>query len=572
MPHVVTRSCCGDASCVFACPVNCIHPTPDEPDFGTAEMLYIDPASCVDCGACVSACPVGAIKPHTKLGEAELPFQELNALFHTPPAPRPVQAPVPEIVRAAAERGSLTVAVVGSGPAALYAADEVLKQTGARVSVIDRLPTPYGLARAGVAPDHPDTRRVVDLFRQIEAQEGFSYHLGVEVGTDVTHDDLLRHHHAVVYATGASLDRRLGVEGEDLPGSGTATAFVAWYNGHPDHTSLDVPLDEERVVIVGNGNVALDVARILATDPGRLAETDIADHAIEALRESKVREIVLVARRGAAQAAYTLPELTGLVMRDDIDVVVEGGLHLDATTVRQRAAGTLDRMLEQKLRILEQLREPRGGERRRIVLRFAQSPVRVLGEGTVAGLEVVDNDLEVDADGTVRPVATDRVSTLPAGLVLRSVGYRGRPVTGVPFDERTATIPNAVGRVLDGAGEQVPGTYVAGWIKRGPSGYIGTNKSDAEETVAHLVADFNAGLLTAPTAAPDGFASLVRRRAPAALDRTDWWAVDSYERAWGAADGRPRRKLVDRAAMAEVVAARRASTPRRARRRHVRTP
>lgn len=553
MPHVVTRSCCGDASCVFACPVNCIHPTPDEPDFGTAEMLYIDPVSCVDCGACVSACPVGAIKPHTKLSDAELPFLEINQLFHTPPAPRPVQAPLRKIARTDPARGPLRVAVVGSGPAALYAADEVLKQEGASVTVIDRLPTPYGLARAGVAPDHPDTRDVIRLFRAIETQPGFTYRLGVEVGTDVTHDELAAHHHAVLYATGASLDRRLGVEGEDLPGSGTATAFVAWYNAHPDHTSLDVPLDAERVVVVGNGNVALDVARILATDPERLAATDIADHALASLRESKVREVVLVARRGAAQAAFTLPELTGLAMRDDIDLVVDGGLRLDEETERRRADGTLDRMVEQKLRILEGLPAPRGGGRRRVVLRFGVSPVRVLGEGAVAGLEIVENDLHVDAAGTVRAVASERTSVLDAGLVLRSVGYRGRPVPGVPFDEVTATIPNEEGRVVDASGAVVPGVYAAGWIKRGPSGFIGTNKSDAEETVAHLVDDLNAGRLPSPTGEPSAFAGLVRRRVPTALDLDGWRAVDSYERAWGARDGRPRRRLVDREDMAEVV-------------------
>ena len=553
MPHVVTRSCCGDASCVFACPVNCIHPTPDEPDFATAEMLYVDPVACVDCGACVSACPVGAIKPHTKLTDAELPFLEINQLFHTPPAPRPVQAPLRKIARTDPARGGLRVAIVGSGPAALYAADEVLKQDGARVTVVDGLPTPYGLARAGVAPDHPDTREVIGLFREIERQEGFAYVLGAEVGIDLTHEDLAAHHHAVLYATGASLDRRLGIPGEDLAGSGTATAFVAWYNGHPDHTTLDVPLDAERVVVVGNGNVALDVARILATDPERLAGTDIADHALEALRSSAVREVVLVARRGAGQAAYTLPELTGLAMRDDIDLVVEGGLRLDAETERRRAAGTLDRLLEQKLRVLEQLPEPRGAGRRRVVLRFGASPVRVLGEGAVTGVELVENDLLLDADGTVRAAPTDRTIRLEAGLVLRSVGYRGRPVAGVPFDEATATIPNAGGRVVDATGAAVPGTYVAGWIKRGPSGFIGTNKSDAEETVAHLVDDFNAGALPDPAGAATSFAALVRQRVPGALDLDGWRAVDSYERAWGAEHGRPRRRLVDRAAMAEVV-------------------
>lgn len=562
MPHVVTRSCCGDASCVYACPVNCIHPTPDEPDFGTAEMLYIDPVSCVDCGACVSACPVGAIKPHTKLSDAELPFLEINEVFHTPPRPRPIQAPLRSVERADPTRPPLHVAIVGSGPAALYAADEILKQHGAKVTVIDRLPTPYGLARAGVAPDHPDTRKVVDLFRQIESVPGFSYQLGVEVGSDVAHADLLQHHNAVLYATGASLDRRLGIEGEDLAGSGTATAFVAWYNGHPDHAELDVALDSDRVVIVGNGNVALDVARLLATDPERLASTDIADHALASLRASRVREIVLLARRGAAQAAYTLPELTSLVMREDIDVVVEGGLQLDADTVRRRAEGTLDRMLEQKIAILESLPEPRGEGRRRIVLRFATSPTRILGDdGVVSGVEIVENDLVPDAGGVARAVPSARTSMLGTGLVLRSVGYRGRPVVGLPFDEASTTIPNVEGRVIDEDGVGVARTYVAGWIKRGPNGYIGTSKSDAEETVAHLVSDFNAGLL--PTATPaESFRALVRRRVPGAFDLRDWRALDSYERAWGAQDDRPRRKVVDRATMTEVARARRESVSR----------
>ena len=283
--------------------MNCIHPSPDEPGFATAEMLYIDPVACVDCGACVSACPVGAIAPDSRLEPKQLPFIELNAAFYPkregklPPTSKLASVlEAPEIH--ARSGGPLTVAIVGSGPAAMYAADELLTQRGVRVNVFEKLPTPYGLVRAGVAPDHQTTKRVTRLFDRITRKRGFGFYLNVEVGNHVTHAELLAHHHAVLYAVGAPNDRRLDVEGMGLPGSGTATEFVAWLNGHPEFTSLPVDLSHERVVVVGNGNVALDVARILTTDPDALARTDIADHALAALRDSRVREVVIAARRG----------------------------------------------------------------------------------------------------------------------------------------------------------------------------------------------------------------------------------------------------------------------------------
>lgn len=529
MAHVVTQACCGDASCVFACPVNAIHPTPDEADFGLAEMLYIDPVSCVDCGACVGACPVGAIVPDSKLQDAQLPFVEVNALFHGAERAYPVQAPVAPVLAIDPGRGPLRVAIVGSGPAALYAADELLKRPGVEVDVIDRLPTPHGLVRAGVAPDHQHTKSIDALFRQVEDQPGFGYLLNVDVGTDLTHDDLLAHHHAVVYATGASQDRVLGIPGEQLPGSGTATGFVAWYNGHPDHADDTFDLSSERAVIVGNGNVALDVARILATHPARLASTDIADHALRALRESAVREVVLLGRRGAAEAAFTLPELIGLLGRSDIDIVVEGA---DLTRPVD------DVMVGQKLSALRAAAaRPRREGNRRIVFRFRTSPVELLGDERVTGVRVRRNELVTDG-GVVRPAPTTDTATVSTGLVLRSIGYRGAPVAGVPFDESAGVIPNAGGRV-DGA----PGTYVVGWIKRGPTGFIGTNKTCAQETVEHLMADFNAGLLTAPATSPGAFAALVRSRAPLVVDVRGWRAIDRTERLGGARQGRPRRKL-----------------------------
>ena len=527
MAHVVTQACCGDASCVFACPVNAIHPTPDEADFGLAEMLYIDPVSCVDCGACVGACPVGAIVPDTKLQQSQLPFVEVNARFHGADRAYPAPAPVAPVLAKDPDRGPLRVAIVGSGPAALYAADELLKRPGVEVDVIDRLPTPHGLVRAGVAPDHEHTKSIDGLFRQIEDQPGFSYFLNVEIGSRLTHADLLDHHHAVVYATGASQDRMLGIPGEQLPGSGTATDFVAWYNGHPEHAHHAFDLSSEHAVIVGNGNVALDVARILTMDPADLATTDIADPALHALRESAVREVVLLGRRGAAEAAFTLPELIGLLSRADIDIEVEGD------DLKQPVE---DVMVGQKLSALRAAAgRPRREGNRRIVFRFATSPVELLGDDHVAGVRVCRNELVTD-DGIVRPVPTDDVSTIETGLVLRSIGYRGVPVAGVPFDDATGTIPNAGGRVAAS-----PGTYVVGWIKRGPTGFIGTNKTCAQETVEHLIADFNEGLLADPSR--DGFDAFVRSRVPAQVDAEGWRAIDRAERHAGARQARPRRKL-----------------------------
>lgn len=544
MPHVVTQPCCGDAACAFACPVNCIHPTPDEPDFATADMVYIDPVACVDCGACVRACPVGAIKPAGRLEEDELVFLELNALFHAgsdvgnglESPTRPPQAPVPAVVRL--ERGRrLSVAVVGAGPAALYAADELLKQRGVTVDVLDRLPTPHGLVRSGVAPDHQHTKRITDLFARIEAQEGFGYRLGVEVGRDVTHDELLSAYDAVVYATGASQDRRTGVPGEDLPGNATATEVVAWYNGHPDHVTQPLDLSGERVVVVGNGNVALDVARVVLTDPDALARTDIADHALEALRGSAVRTVEVLGRRGPAQAAFTVPELVGLLHHPDLDVVVPQRELLDgedavSRLLREGTTGHLD------------------PARRQVVLRFLTAPVEVVGDGTVQGLVVERTRLVEGADGSVRAVGTGETALVETRCVLRSVGYRSAPVPGVPFDAALHRIPNEAGRVLAFPGGPVlPRTYVVGWAKRGPTGFIGTNRTCSLETVNHLLSDVATGAVPTQERRPPLVAGTVH------LDLPAWRRLDALERALGSAEGRPRRKLVDRRRMADAVRA-----------------
>ncbi|KMO67768.1 MAG: FAD-dependent oxidoreductase [Mycolicibacterium rufum] len=529
MPHVITQSCCSDGSCVFACPVNCIHPSPDEPGFATAEMLYIDPVACVDCGACVSACPVGAIAPDTRLTDEQLPFLEINAGFYPeregklPPTSK--LAPVPDApVVAARGGGPLRVAIVGSGPAAMYAADELLTQRGVQVNVFEKLPTPYGLARAGVAPDHQATKRVTTLFDTIAARRDFRFYLNVEVGSDLTHDELLEHHHAVLYAVGAPTDKRLDIDGMDLPGTATATEIVAWYNGHPEFADLSVDLSGERVVVVGNGNVALDVARILTTDPDALARTDIADHALEALRASRVREVVIAARRGPAASAFTLPELIGLTAR--CDVVLDPADH---QRVREDLAAATDALTRNKLEILAKLGDATAPiTRPRIRLAYQLTPRRVLGPTRVTGIE-----FEV--------TGSDQVQQIPAGLVLTSIGYRGMPIRGLPFDETAAVVPNDRGRVTD-AGTPVPGSYVAGWIKRGPTGFIGTNKSCAAQTVHTLVDDYNAGLLTDPVHKPSALPRFVRGRRPAVVDEKGWKAIDRAEVARGQGT-RPRAKF-----------------------------
>ncbi|MBF6331640.1 FAD-dependent oxidoreductase [Nocardia transvalensis] len=513
MPYVVTQSCCSDASCVYACPVNCIHPTPDEPDFLTAEMLYVDPQACVDCGACATACPVDAITSTKKLTADQKPFIEINADFYRQSRPRPTLAkPIPAPV-VSPERGPLRVAIVGSGPSAMYAADELLTQRDVTVTVLDRLPVPYGLARHGVAPDHTRTRQVSRLFDVISAQPGFGSYLNVAVGDHISHADLLEHFHAVIYAVGASADRKLGIPGEGLPGSASATEFVAWYNGHPDHARREFDLTHRRAVIVGNGNVALDVARILTTDPELLAGTEVSPVALAALRHSKVDEVVILGRRGPAESAFTVPEFVGL-LGADVDIVVEGEVPEPVSGMPQK--------VEQKLKLLRGLADRPSGARKRIVFRYLSSPTALVGTDRVSGVELVRNDLVTDADGTVRAVATAATETLDAGLVLASVGYRGVALPGLPFDEKAAVIPNVDGRVPD-----APGTYVTGWIKRGPTGFIGTNKSCAQQTVQQLVDDFNAGRLPEPARDAADFDRLVTDRRPTAVRggaaARPWW-------------------------------------------------
>ncbi|GHJ97008.1 ferredoxin--NADP(+) reductase [Streptomyces sp. NE5-10] len=541
MTYAITQTCCSDATCVAVCPVNCIHPTPEEPDFGTTEMLYIDPKSCIDCGACADACPVDAIFPVDRLTGPLKRYEEINAAHYEGREPAPVLASPtfhpwgePAFGRSLpSDFAPIRVAVVGTGPAGMYAAEDLLLHTNAEVTLIDRLPVAGGLVRYGVAPDHPATKGAGDTLARFHTHPRATVRLGVEIGKDVTPEELAAHHDAVVYAVGAPSDRRLGIPGEDLPGSLSATSLVSWYNAHPETAPEAVSLGTaERAVVVGTGNVALDVARILVSDPDALAGTDIADHALAALRGSRLREVVLLGRRGPEDAAYTASEILALGHVPGVDLVVDTHDPRIAEAIDTAAPGDKAALLRGTAReTVDWTRGPDTG-RRRIVLRFHSAPAEALGP---------------DAVRAVRAGGPDGPADIPAGLLVRAIGYRGVPLAGLPFDETTGTVPHTAGRV-DG----MTGTYVVGWIKRGPSGGIGANRSCAAETVGSLLADAVDGRLPKPTGSARAFGRLARSRSGRLVDARGLAAIDRAERARGAAAGRPRVKLTT---VPELVAA-----------------
>jgi ferredoxin/flavodoxin---NADP+ reductase len=444
----------------------------------------------------------------------------------------------------------LRVAIVGSGPAGFYAAGSLLKSKShpdlcVQVDMYDRLPTPWGLVRGGVAPDHPNIKAVSRVYEKTAAHPEFRFYGNVEYGRDLHHHDLAPRYHALVFAVGSQTDRRLGIPGEDLPGSWAATEFVAWYNGHPDYRDLDFDLSHERAVVIGNGNVATDVARMLALTGDELATTDVADHALEVLAESRVREIVVLGRRGPAQVAFTNPELLELGEMSDADVFVDPeDVELDPLSnafIESDAASTT---AKKNVEILTgyAAREPTG-KPRRIVLRFLVSPVAILGEERVEGIRICHNELVADESGSIRARPTDVLEEIECGLVFRSIGYRATPLEGLPFDERRCVIPNEGGRILD-SGRPLPGEYVVGWIKRGPTGIIGTNKRDAQETVDQLLEDLDAGrLLDPPDPDRASLEELLAERAPDHVTYAGWEAIDRAEKAAGEPQGRPRVKL-----------------------------
>jgi ferredoxin--NADP+ reductase len=446
----------------------------------------------------------------------------------------------------------LRVAIVGAGPSGFYAAGQLLssKDLAVEVDMIERLPTPWGLVRGGVAPDHPKIKSVSRVYEKIAKRPGFRFFGNVEVGSDVSHEDLLGWYHAVVYAIGTAGDRRMGIPGEDLPGSWSATEFVGWYNGHPDYRDLVFDLSCERAIVVGNGNVAIDVARMLTLTHDELAVTDVADHAIEAFDASSIREIVILGRRGPQQAAFTNPELLELGELADADVIVDpADLELPEEIQDDSADATARRNVEI---LADYARREPAGKRKRIVLRFFTSPVELLGDGRVEAVRLVRNELVRDEQGVLRARPTDVEEVLEAGIVFRAIGYTGVPVEGLPFDERSGTIPHEEGRVVG-----VPRTYVAGWIKRGPSGVIGTNKKCATDTVNTLLADLRNGTLEVIEALDaDAAAAALAERQPELVTYAGWEAIDEVERGAGEAQGRPRVKLTTRDELLEAAGVR----------------
>jgi ferredoxin--NADP+ reductase len=443
----------------------------------------------------------------------------------------------------------LRVAVVGSGPSGFYAAGHLLKlkDVTAQVDMYDRLPTPFGLVRAGVAPDHPKIKSVIRVYEKTAANPDFRFFGNVLVGEDVTHEELAERYHAVIYAVGAQTDRQMGIPGEDLPGSWAATEFVAWYNAHPDFRDLEFDLSCRRAVVIGNGNVAMDVARMLVLPREELDVTDTADHAIEVMANSAIEEVVIVGRRGPAQAAFTNPELLELGELTNADVLVSPeDVRLDDQSARS-IEGDGEITPRRNVEILTEYskRSPQG-KPKRVVLRFLRSPVAIKGREKVEAIELVRNELHHDGDGNLRAGATKDHETLETGLVFRSIGYRGVPIEGVPFDEWKGAIPNEEGRVVDPHEQRaIPGLYVVGWIKRGPSGVIGTNKRDAQETVDRLVEDLREARIPEldSLASREEVEELLAERKPEHVTYEGWELIDAVEKAAGEPLGRPRVKL-----------------------------
>jgi ferredoxin--NADP+ reductase len=446
----------------------------------------------------------------------------------------------------------LRVAVIGSGPAGFYVTQHLFqqKELAVEVDMFDRLPTPFGLVRFGVAPDHPKIKSVTAVYEKQAARPEFRFFGDVEYGTDVHLEDLTNRYHQVVFCTGAPSDRRLGIPGEDLEGSHPATEFVAWYNGHPDYADHAYDLSCKSAVVIGVGNVAVDVARILCRTPDELAKTDIADHALAALRESRIREVFLVGRRGPAQAAFTNPEVKELgELADTCTTALADEVELDDLS-RAAVAEADDKATRRKLDIIGGLvGRDETDKSRRLVLRFLASPEEILddGEGGVAGVRLVRNRLEAGSRGKLSARPTGQTETIDCGLVFRSVGYRGLPLPGLPFREDWGVLPNEAGRILGDAGKAMPGLYTSGWIKRGPSGVIGTNKPDAAESVRLMLEDVQAGHHLRP-ASPEreSIDQLLQERGVQPVRTADWHTIDAAERAAGETAGRPRVKFATR--------------------------
>lgn len=464
------------------------------------------------------------------------------------------------------ESSPLRIAIIGSGPSGFYAADHLQKQKTLTVEIdmFERLPTPFGLVRGGVAPDHQKIKSVTKLYDRIAKKESFRFFGNVTFGKDFSHADLQKYYHAVIYAVGSSSDNKLGIPGEGLKGSNPATDFVGWYNAHPDYRDLEFDLSVEAIAVIGIGNVAMDVVRILARSQDELDKTDIASYAQKALANSNVKRIYILGRRGPAQAAFTNPEIRELGEMQDAEIIVsQRDLELDEASKAYLASTEVDRKDVRNMEILRDLvaREAEGKDKQ-IILHFLTSPIEIVGEDKVEAIKVVRNELYIKATGKIRSRATDETDIIPVGMVFRSVGYKGVALPGVPFYEQWGIIPNNEGRVVKefGSDEQVIGDYVVGWIKRGPSGIIGTNKPDSVATVNKLLEDLETGKTWTPEKpSRDDFEQFITAKKPDYITYADWQIIDSIEVERGELEGRPRVKFTEISAMLEALAERKAS-------------
>lgn len=464
------------------------------------------------------------------------------------------------------ETTPLRIAIIGSGPSGFYAAGHLQKQKDLTVEIdmFERLPTPFGLVRGGVAPDHQKIKSVTKLYDRIAKKESFRFFGNVTFGKDFSHEDLQNYYHAVIYAVGSSSDKKLGIPGEDLKGSSPATDFVGWYNAHPDYRELKFDLSVESIAVIGVGNVAMDVVRILARSQDELDQTDIASYAQEALANSNIKRIYILGRRGPAQAAFTNPEIQELGEMEDAEIIVsQRDVDLDEASKTYLASTEVDRKDVRNIEILQEFakRESEGKDKQ-IILHFLTSPIEIIGEDKVAAIKVVRNELYVNERGTIRPRATDETETIPVGMVFRSVGYKGIPLPGVPFYDKWGIIPNNEGRVIKefDSDEQVVGDYVVGWIKRGPSGIIGTNKPDSVATVDKLLEDVETGKTWSPeNPNRDDFAEFIAEKKPDYITYADWQIIDGIEVERGQAENRPRVKFTEVSAMLEALTERKAS-------------
>lgn len=453
---------------------------------------------------------------------------------------------MPNLTHIGSNTNPLRVAIIGSGPSAFYAAEHLIKQSNLTVTIdmFERLPTPFGLVRGGVAPDHPKIKSVTRVYDRIARRENFRFFGNVTFGQDITHDDIHRHYHAVIYAVGAQTDRQMDIPGEGLPGSHAATEFVGWYNGHPDYRDLTFNLQAERVAVIGNGNVAMDVVRMLAHTREELEQTDVVDYALEALAASTIKEIYILGRRGPAQAKFTTPELRELSELAAADIIIDPTeLELDplsAEWLEDRKNRTAQKNLDL---MREYAQQPPAGSPIRIIMKFLVSPHEIRGDGQVQYTDLTKNEICVK-EHFLRPCPTDETETLPVDLIFRSIGYHGVPLPGLPFDDWAGIIPNSQGRIIDEHDNILRGSYVVGWIKRGPTGIIGTNKPDAQETVNLLVEDVAAEQLLEPENPDfDAIPRLLAERDIRYVTFADWELLDQMEQERGAAVGRPRLKF-----------------------------